>query len=53
MRLDSMFAALWPKIEAGNLAAIDRAIRISARRSILFGLNASPASNRAAGCKAR
>lgn len=38
-RLDKMLAAIWPKVQNGNLQAIDRALKISARRSALLGLD--------------
>jgi hypothetical protein len=38
-RLDAMHAVLWPKAMAGDYDAIDRLVRISARRSKLLGLD--------------
>lgn len=39
-RLDAMQVAIWGKVRKGDLGAIDRAIRISERRSRLLGLDA-------------
>lgn len=39
-RLDRMQASIWPKVLEGDLQAIDRALRISARRSAVNGLDA-------------
>ncbi len=39
-RLDSMLRAIWPKVLNGDLHAVDRALRISARRAALYGLDA-------------
>lgn len=38
-RLDRALQAIWPGVEAGDLKAIDRLIRIIERRSRLFGLD--------------
>jgi hypothetical protein len=38
-RLDRALQAIWPGVEAGDLKAIDRLIRIIDRRSKLFGLD--------------
>ena len=39
-RLDAALAAIWDKIVAGNLWAIDRLLKISEQRCKLLGLNA-------------
>jgi len=39
-RLDAALAAIWPLVQQGDLAAIDRMLRISQRRSELLGLDA-------------
>lgn len=39
-RLDFMRNAIWSQVIAGDLGAIDRALRISARMAELFGLDA-------------
>ena len=39
-RLDGMQVAIWNRVRKGDLGAIDRAIRISERRSRLNGLDA-------------
>lgn len=39
-RLDHFMQSIWPKIERGDLAAIDRGIRIMERRAKLIGLDA-------------
>lgn len=39
-RLDGMQVAIWSRVRQGDLGAIDRAIRISERRSRLNGLDA-------------
>ena len=39
-RLDAALAAIWDKIAAGNLWAIDRPLKISEQRCKLLGLNA-------------
>ena len=39
-RLDTMLLAIWAAVRAGNYGAIDRAIRIAARRAALLGLDA-------------
>lgn len=39
-RLDEAQAAIWAKVVAGDLAAIDRFTRISQRRAALLGLDA-------------
>lgn len=38
-RLDHFLRIIWPKIEEGNLGAIDRGLRIMERRAKLFGLD--------------
>lgn len=38
-RLDAMQAAIWPAALAGDLSALDRFLRISARRAALLGLD--------------
>jgi len=38
-RLDRILSALWPKVEEGDLAAIDRALRVIALRARLLGLD--------------
>jgi hypothetical protein len=38
-RLDVMHSAIWPRVEGGDLLAIDRALKISERRCALLGLN--------------
>lgn len=40
-RLDAMLAALWPLVEAGDVPAINAALRVGERRAKLFGLDAS------------
>jgi hypothetical protein len=37
MRLDRMLAIIWPQIEDGDLAAVDRALRILKRRAEILG----------------
>lgn len=39
-RLDVMLVSVWKEIQDGNLGAIDRAVKISARRAALLGLDA-------------
>lgn len=39
-RLDAMLRALWPKVEKGDTAAIDRVIKIQDRRAKYLGLDA-------------
>lgn len=39
-RLDAMQVSIWAKVRKGDLGAVDRAIRISERRSRLNGLDA-------------
>lgn len=39
-RLDAAQSAIWPKVEKGDLMAIDRLIRILQRRSAYYGLDA-------------
>jgi len=39
-RLDEMLRAIWPEVLDGNLQAIEKALKISERRSKLVGLNA-------------
>lgn len=41
-RLDSMIATLWPRIIGGDLLAMDRLIRILARRAKMYGLDVKP-----------
>lgn len=38
-RLDAVLAAVWPAAMAGDLAAIDRVLKVSARRAALYGLD--------------
>lgn len=40
-RLDAMLAALWPLVEAGDVGAINAALRVGERRAKLLGLDAS------------
>ena len=39
-RLDAMLFAIWPRVKQGNLQAIDRALKIMARRAEYLGLDA-------------
>jgi hypothetical protein len=39
-RLDGMLAALWPKARKGEVAAVDRVLKIGERRAKLLGLDA-------------
>ena len=39
-RLDKLLAAVWPAATAGDLDAVDRALKIAARRARLCGLDA-------------
>ena len=39
-RLNSIFLVIWPLVKQGNMAAIDRAIRIQERRAKYLGLDA-------------
>ncbi len=39
-RLDQYLLVIWEQIEQGHLGAIDRALKISARRAALWGLDA-------------
>lgn len=39
-RLDKMLAAIWPKVEAGDLKAIETALKIQERRAKYDGLDA-------------
>lgn len=39
-RLDAMLAAIWVKVKQGNEYAIDRALKIMARRAAYLGLDA-------------
>lgn len=39
-RLDALHAIVWEKAAAGDLAAVDRALRIAERRAKLLGLDA-------------
>ena len=41
-RLDAALAAIWPKVEAGDLRAIDRLVNIVTVRARLLGLNLEP-----------
>lgn len=38
-RLDSMLQAIWPRVQRGDLLAMDRALRIEERRAKLLGLD--------------
>jgi hypothetical protein len=42
LRLDKLLAAVWPGAMAGDIAAVDRCLAISARRSRLLGLDKQP-----------
>jgi hypothetical protein len=42
LRLGRLFAAVWGGAMAGDIAAVDRALAISARRSRLLGLDKQP-----------
>lgn len=39
-RLDTALAAIWPQVEAGDLPAIDRLVKLADRRARLLGLDA-------------
>jgi hypothetical protein len=39
-RLDTMFAAIWPRMLRGELLAIDRGLRIMERRAVMLGTDA-------------
>ncbi len=39
-RLDGMLSAVWPKAAKGDLAAVDRVLKIGERRARLLGLDA-------------
>jgi hypothetical protein len=39
-RLDAMLAAIWPSVQRGHLASIDRALAIQERRARYLGLDA-------------
>ena len=39
-RLDRMWGALWPAVRNGHLGAIDRGLKVMARRAALLGLDA-------------
>lgn len=39
-RLDKMLESIWPKVEKGDVAALDRAVKIQERRAKLLGLDA-------------
>ena len=39
-RLDTMLKSIWSKVVKGEVASIDRALRISERRSKLLGIDA-------------
>lgn len=38
-RLDEMLFAIWPKVKKGDLPSIDRALKISERRSKILGID--------------
>lgn len=38
-RLDAIAATLWPLVETGDLAAVDRMLKLMQRRAALFGLD--------------
>lgn len=38
-RLDAALAAIWPRVEGGDLKAIEAFLRISVRRAQLFGID--------------
>ena len=42
-RLDQLWRAVWPKVAAGELPAVDRALRIMERRAAYLGLDAPKA----------
>jgi hypothetical protein len=44
-RLDALHLVLWPKAIKGDLDAIDRLIKLSARRCKMLGLDATPSMN--------
>jgi hypothetical protein len=44
-RLDALHLVLWPKAMKGDLDAIDRLIKLSARRCRMLGLDATPSMN--------
>jgi len=44
-RLDTAQSAIWDKVKGGDVLAIDRFVRISERRSKLFGLDAPTRTN--------
>ena len=39
-RLDALTLAIWPQAQKGNFGAIDRVLRLMARRAALLGLDA-------------
>jgi len=39
-RLDALLRVVWPKAQEGDLAAVDRVLRIAKRRAALLGLDA-------------
>lgn len=39
-RLDTILAAIWPKVQKGDLRAIDRVLKVMERRAKYFGLDA-------------
>lgn len=41
VRLDAVLAAIWPAAMGGDLGAVDRVVKISARRARLLGLDAA------------
>lgn len=47
-RLDAMLRAIWPKIKRGDLGAVEKGVKILARYSALFGLDA-PTKNEVTG----
>jgi len=51
-RLDALLRVVWPKAQDGDLAAVDRILRISKRRSELLGLDAPMAVDLTSGGKA-
>jgi hypothetical protein len=42
LRLDKLFLAAWPQAVAGDIAAMDRCLKIMARRASLCGLDIQP-----------
>lgn len=39
-RLDTILAAIWPKVQKGDLRAIDRVLKVMERRAKYYGLDA-------------